>query len=108
MDLQAIRDMENYKIKRPDIAQACINIMKQHPWYHDQKTFIFFIADKELLPEVRESVAKKLFNSNSKGIGKWKLPEQYKNPNTSNLSSFGMSWLVFENLVFIKNDLEWR
>ena len=28
MDLQAIRDMENYKINRPDIVQACINIMK--------------------------------------------------------------------------------
>ena len=36
MDLQAIRDMENYKIKRPDIAQACINFMKQYPWYQYQ------------------------------------------------------------------------
>ena len=81
--------MENYKIKRPDNAQVCINIMKQHPWYHDQKTVIFSIADKELLPEVRESVAKELFNSDSKkDICKPKLPEQYKNLNTSNLPSF--------------------
>ena len=64
-------DMENYKIKIPDIAQACINIMKRHPWYHDQRTAIFSIADKELLAEVRESGAKKLFNSNyKKGNGR--------------------------------------
>ena len=38
-----------------------------------------------------------------------KVPEQYKDLNTLNLGSFlgGMSWLVFENLKFTKNDLEW-
>ena len=39
--------------------------MKRHPWYHDQRTVIFSLADEELLLEVRESVAKKLFNSKS-------------------------------------------
>ena len=89
MDLQAIRDTENYKVKRPNIAQACINIMKQYPWYHEQRTVIFSIADKELLPEVRESIAKMLFNSDSKkDVCKPKLPDQYKNLNASNLPSF--------------------
>ena len=102
--------MEHYKIKSHDVAQACINSIKQHPWYHDQRTVIFFLADEELLPEVRESVAKKLFNSESQGdISKSKDPQQYKDSYTPNLASFvgGKSWLVFKNLGFTMNNLEW-
>ena len=103
--------MEHYKIKSHDVAQACINSIKQHLWYHDQRTAIFFLADKELLLEFRESVDKKMFNSESQGdIRKPKVSQQYKDSYTPNLASFvgGKSWLVFENLGFTMNNLEWH
>ena len=55
--------MEHYKIKRFDVAQAWINIIKRYPWYHDQGTVIFNLVEEDLFKTTRKCVNKMLMQN---------------------------------------------